>query len=345
MAVRVRSALGITTAALGWKFDAPRSLSKMGIRASPQPSPRTATRVLHAEFGDKVDSASDSHSQPMTISNIPQEIVDYFIGFLQGDRETLRSSSLVCQSWRPDSQRALFRTLRLHLRDKSMRDIITFFHDPENEGNMPQRHVRDLTITANNPPTKKGSAVTMQELLQLLIQIPALQILTLHGLALEYDHETLTPRRQPLDCLALKSVFGFGTRDGLISAILSICSPRTLCLTQLGFDTTSPQIPWPIPHISGITTLTLRSRWSIVPFLEIFKQGAVQDLRVSCYVTSDVQALGEFLAEAGHQLRRFSIDLTDFIMRTPNRTSGLLHTTSDRLTFVQHSRRTSAACT
>ncbi|KIP03174.1 hypothetical protein PHLGIDRAFT_252670 [Phlebiopsis gigantea 11061_1 CR5-6] len=183
---------------------------------------------------------------------------------------------------------------------------------------MPQRHVRDLTITADGPTPKKEPVVTMQELLKLLLQIPALQVLNLHGLALEYDHETLTPRRQPLERLALKFVCGIGTREGLISALLSICSPRALCLTQLSFDTTNPQVTWPIPHISGITTLTLRARWSVAQFLEIFKQGAVQDLRVSCYVTSDVQALGDFLAEAGHQLKRFSIDLTDFIMRTPN---------------------------
>ena len=262
----------------------------------------------------------------MPISQSPQEIVDYIIGFLYNDRKALGSSSLVCRSWRPSSQQALFHAIRVQLAKQSLNDAVSFLTQmsdtPGAPWAPPQRHVRHFTIQGTGISTKDGFVITPQDLTMIFRILPQLRSLTLLSLSFGDDQGPFASERYPLQLLALRNVFGKGTRSSLVSSLLSICSPRALHLSSLNFVTSASQIAWPepIPNLPGVEFLILRSRWSIVPFLELFGHGALKSLDVSCYVTSDVQALGHFLLRAGHHLECYSLDLTDFIMRTPNRT-------------------------
>ncbi|GJE94168.1 hypothetical protein PsYK624_103360 [Phanerochaete sordida] len=127
------------------------------------------------------------NSAPDTRS-VPQELCDLIIDQLKGDKETLRSCTLVSQAWVFSARRYLFASIARSIRN-GLEDFLSFLRDAPLSIAM---NLRILTLTSGH--------VHLRDLAAVLSRFTSLSNLYLRKITVEQTHETLITSSSPVFC-------------------------------------------------------------------------------------------------------------------------------------------------
>lgn len=272
------------------------------------------------------DSDATSERMILGIHELPQEILDAIIDFLQEDRKALISCTLILRQWVYRARYHLFSTLYVkHPPRPSLKTLFIFIRDAPDSVN---HNIRTLNLSCRN------KAIALRDLAAALRSLP-----TLHLLRLEKIHwmrnldGTLvggTPSVCTFSTLCLNRAEYFG-RD--LKELLLLCPPGShLFLEQsLWLKRQSP-----VPHVPDETvralsevqlhTLTMGTlegnKFDIVlnALRPTHALATLTHLEFNFLYRRDVSDVNRFLVHVGPQLEHLALDLVSL-----DRLIGMYH--------------------
>jgi hypothetical protein len=263
----------------------------------------------------------------MTISHIPQELIEHFVSFLHADRDTLAACSLVRSSWTRAAQRELYRSLRIHTAWKTHKfaDFAAFLSSFQ--PNAPQRQIQHLTLCGNKisangikhgPGSKRAIAGTI--ILEIVRYLPCLQTLSMMGFCLTglEEYPLMMEVHNQLRQLQLAHIVLEIGSPAFIATFLNHCGSSSLILYDIIIDQDPANPPLISTSPAHITSLSLRSRWQVGHLLQTFSSSALKRLDIDCVCVADVEALARFLC-TGVLLTHLGLDMSDVVLRAPRR--------------------------
>lgn len=122
--------------------------------------------------------------------DLPQEVIDYVVGFLHDDRSTLASCSLVSRQWQLANRYHLLSAVRVKPEDLATVSVEHFLGYIRLESSWPfAAGIRRLLISDDSLAWRKVNSLSAQELYDMLTCLPNLNSLELASIDF-VDHQS-----------------------------------------------------------------------------------------------------------------------------------------------------------